>query len=64
MYKVIHFEVLKALREEMTSSESDVATRRGRLFSFLCWLDSKTDNRVSEWAAGSSWGMNAIKGCL
>lgn len=46
----------------MTKSESDVATQRGPIFQLL--LYSETDNRVSEWAAGSSWGMNAIKGCL
>lgn len=55
---------LEASREEMANSDSDVEAERGPFFSFLSVLGSQRNNRVSEWAAGSSWGINAIKGCL
>lgn len=46
----------------MTDRESSWATQSGPFLQFILLLHSTTDNRVSERAAGSSWGMNAIKG--
>lgn len=56
----IQTEVLKAFREEMTNSESDVMTQRGPFFSFLF---RRTTGLVSGLLAPGG-GMNAIKGYL